>query len=406
MGLWGDIKALLDEGYIYVILAAIGAVLVCVVFCGVRRCRKRRAMGLPGNENSCNSYGSGSRRSYVAELVPIGELRRARARDTSAAEHVAARARDTSPTGSTSLRATGSDDHSDTGSEGTSTNSFLSCQEIPDTELGGGTQSWSSMHSGSGRRWALGERRDDPRRPATFPAASPPRRKRPRRNKNLVDKYRWLEPLLESIVRGQAGSMGAVADETSERCVPLFVLAGTCPSAFPPAPMQAALFCVRASGLSDFWWVKPKPSRGELEYNTVSRHASGAFKNAPSEKSRGAFEFLLRRFMKGAVCSQGTFTYGVDAAERAFIDEVTPAGMRRRMVLYLIWVEQYSTLKKTLEGKMCFERPALGHHDGPHVPQLRSRQFSVEGAELRLGPYEDEEVMPSMMPGEGFQEMY
>lgn len=233
----------------------------------------------------------------------------------------------------------------------------------------------------------------------------PTHKRRPRRNKNLVQQYGWLEILLESIVRGSADMLGAVAHDTGECCTPLFVLAGTCPAFFPPCPMQAALFSLRPSGVSDVWWVKPKSSTKELERNTLSRHSSGSFKNN-SERSRSTFEFLLQRFKKGSVFRQGVFTYGVDGADRAFIEEVTPTGARRRMVIYFIWVEQYSIWNRNLEGKLCYESPNSNQHAGPHVPDLRSRQFSVEGLELRLGPYEDEEVMPSLMPGEGFQEMY
>ena len=72
-------------------------------------------------------------------------------------------------------------------------------------------------------------------------------------NKNRPSHYLWLSELLHQIACGTAPCARDLA--TGERCQPLFVVAGACPSSL--AGMQAVLYCRRIEGC-DFWWIKPK----------------------------------------------------------------------------------------------------------------------------------------------------
>mmetsp|Transcript_142404 Transcript_142404/g.454347 ORF Transcript_142404/g.454347 Transcript_142404/m.454347 type:complete len:412 (-) Transcript_142404:51-1286(-) len=374
-GWWQDVEASTDGGLLYAVLACMMVLFLLAMVLGIRRWRR----GV-GDRREVSDTSNSSHRSTMAEMAAVSCPRRGGrglAGDSPGGLRVGHPTED------------GCDTHSDSGG------SFQSCREDSVTDSDH-ARSFISL-SGSQRLRS----REETRRSRSSRAS---RKKKARRNKNLVHQYTWLEPLLGSIVRGEAASLGVVDTDNQECCIPLFVLAGTCPCNFPPAPMQAAVFCLRASGLSDFWWVKPTKT-AELQ---LSRYSKSKLKNAPGSQSRNAYEFLFKRFVKGQPLTQGNITYGVNEANRAYIDEETNTGMRRRMVLYYIWVETFSRLSGSLEGKFCFERPAViaGAQEGPHVPQLRTRQFSVKGDELQFGPYEEEEILPSMMPGEGFQEMY
>mmetsp|Transcript_31712 Transcript_31712/g.67978 ORF Transcript_31712/g.67978 Transcript_31712/m.67978 type:complete len:392 (-) Transcript_31712:52-1227(-) len=389
MTLWDDIEVGFEENWPCLVTFFSGVIVTGVAFLSFHRCRRQRreSRELPRFDSSADSERSTfSRRSTIAELaLPVHFVDRmvplSRRIDSPNFRQVV---------GLGSLHH--SDDRSDAQSD--SSASFYSCDD---------SENFLTGSQGGGRRHSRGE--DGPRPSARLPIIQ--KVKHNRRNKNLIQQYSWLEPLLSPIVENQAAALGVMDGDTKEPCTPLFVLAGTCPSTFPPTPMQAALFCVRPSGASDFWWVKPEFSEKQFNPELLSRSTRGKTKNAPGDKSRNAYHFLLRRFVKGAKFVTGNITFGVNSDNRAYIEEETAHNMRRRMVLYFIWVEVYSSVKATLEGKICFERPLPRSAEGPRgPPTLRARQFWVQNTELRLGPYEDEEFLSGVIPGDGFQEMY
>lgn len=235
--------------------------------------------------------------------------------------------------------------------------------------------------------------------------ADPNRPRRPRQNANLVTQYRWLQDLLENIVNGAAGSLtGCKNGETGQSCIPLFVVAGVCPSKFPPSPMQAVLFSQSGGKLIDFWFVKPEAGNSAvLEQATLSKNAKGPHKNN-AERSKNLYNPLAEKFAGRA---DGDCVYGVDAKGRAFIEERTALGQQRRMLVYFVWIENWSsgmTGKKFLEGKICFEkerRPGTGRGEKAFC----ARQYRIEDGSILLAPREEEESLPGMMPPEEFQRM-
>jgi len=245
--------------------------------------------------------------------------------------------------------------------------------------------------------------------PAMSTSSLPPvaeRRKRPRQNANLVGQYRWLEPVTRAIL----GDGSGLFDVINPACTPLFAVAGTCPSSWPPSPMQAVLFVQLSDGGIDFWWVKPESRNASVvERATLSKHASGRFKNV-AESSKKVFEPLARKF-RGS--TDGDCTFGVDCNGRAFITEGPSTGPRRRMLVYFIWLESWGSGdggRKFLEGKVCYEKVTCQDPTADIAtaqgPQLAARQFRIEGDRITLVPQQDEEALPDVMPGGRFQEMY
>lgn len=230
------------------------------------------------------------------------------------------------------------------------------------------------------------------------------RPKRPRQNANLVTQYQWLQGLIQSIVDGTGSLTGCRNAETGQSCMPLFVVAGVCPSSFPPSPMQAVLFSQSGGKLIDFWFVKPEASNPSvLERATLSKNSKGGHKNN-AERSRNLYNPLAEKFSGR---TDGDCVYGVDARGRAFVEEKSP-GRTRRMLVYFVWIENWSsgmTGKKFLEGKICYERVASGSIKNGRSP-FYARQYRIEDGSICLAPRAEEDNLPCMMPAEDFQEMY
>lgn len=223
------------------------------------------------------------------------------------------------------------------------------------------------------------------------------RKRRKRQNANLVTQYAWLEGLMRDIVECNAGNIECIDRETNQGCLPLFVVAGVCPSKVPPSPMQAVLF-VEKDGEIDFWFVKPDAANPKnLQKETLCKHAKGPFKNA-AERSKNLYAPLAAKF-KGV--TEGNFTFGVANDGRAFIQETTDDGRHYKMYPYFVWLESWSSAlasKKFLEGKICYGQSS-------RTKQYLARQFRIEDGSIHLEPWTEQEEVRSLMPGKNFQEM-
>lgn len=222
-------------------------------------------------------------------------------------------------------------------------------------------------------------------------------RRIPASNANRVATYRWLEDLLRMIAEGKA--TGAALDLDGRPATPLFVVAGACPNSF--CGMQAVLYCRRADGCIDFWWVKPRYEDPEqLERNTLKLHAEGPFKNVAGS-SRAVYEPLAQKFYGQEMdASGGDFSFGVDASERAYVDERVQDGSVLRMPFYCIWQEDWGgflSRSAYVRGRLLYQR------DGAFF----ARQYEIRGESLLIAPggggFDDE--IPSLFPPDSIQEL-
>jgi len=232
------------------------------------------------------------------------------------------------------------------------------------------------------------------------PAALEPQlTKRPPTNSNRVSQYSWLQELLQMIVDGSAA--GAAKDlARKQSATPLFVVAGFCPNSF--AGMQAVVYNQLVGGI-DFWWAKPQeddPQR--LERATLDLHSSGKHKNAAG-KSRAVYAPLAEKFR--GVTDQGDFAFGVEGG-RAFVEDRKSSKPGRRMLLYFVWQENWSSLfarRKYIEGKICYQWSEPG---GQLQARFFARQFRIEEGQLDIADMGCEEEVPSLLPPDSFQMMY
>lgn len=225
---------------------------------------------------------------------------------------------------------------------------------------------------------------------------------RPAVNKNHVSHFAWLQDLLQSIV---ASDTARLVDE-SANVVPLFVVAGACPSPLCSS-MQAVMFS-EIAGAVDFWWIKPsRVDPTQLERETLRLHSSGPFKNTPG-RSRSFYSPMSEKFAVGV---DGDFVFGVDSSGRAFIEEEADGGRRRRLLIYFVWQESWGSpigFRKFIRGKICYQK---GDPDVPgprrrDAPRFFARQYEIEGGRISIAPRSEEETIPTLLPPDSFQEMY
>jgi len=230
--------------------------------------------------------------------------------------------------------------------------------------------------------------------------------KRPRQNRNAITDFRWLQDLLEHITEGRASALPCEDAETGERRAPLFAVAGTSPSKVPPSPMQAMLYAARPDASVDFWFVKPEAKhRGSLDRETLRRHPKGKKRNVPL-RSKDLFTPLAARFSGE---TEGCFTYGVDLASgRAVVEERLSNGRRRRLLVYFVWIESWRGGRRPfLEGKVCYQRQDVAAEPRPSADaaMFYARQYRIQDGVMHLAGHQDEELLPSLMPSDGFQEL-
>jgi len=227
----------------------------------------------------------------------------------------------------------------------------------------------------------------------------------PARNQNRISHFPWLEDILKVIVDGKNKDV-SVIKETGELCTPLLLVAGACPNSI--CGMQAVMFTQVKTGI-EFWWTKPQADLpNKLDPNTLNLHKEGPHRNATS-KSRALYQPLADKF-KGS--KEDPFEFGVDDAGRAFIDEKTADGCRR-MLLYLVWQENWSSFfayNKFIEGKLFYQRgqpwdqPVKASHK-VNAPFF-ARQYRLEGKGLKIAGIETEETVLSLLPPDVCQEMF
>jgi hypothetical protein len=185
--------------------------------------------------------------------------------------------------------------------------------------------------------------------------------------------------------------------KTQRHGTPLFVVAGSCPNRF--CGMQAMLYCQLESDIQ-FWWVKPAASDpARLEVNTLNKHHDGPFKNV-AEKSQKLYVPLAEKFQGS---TDGNFTFYVDAAGRAIIEEVHGDG-KSLMFVYLIWQESWSSAlarRAFIQGKICYEKGLSSE-----TPEFYCRQYRIEDGCMRIESVEEEEIVTMLLPGEDFQQMH
>ncbi|CAJ1415777.1 unnamed protein product [Effrenium voratum] len=235
------------------------------------------------------------------------------------------------------------------------------------------------------------------------------RKRLPPRNTNRISQFRWLEDLLRMIVEGK-NQGGSGIRETGERATPLFAVAGVCPNTL--CDMQAMLFC-QVSGGVDFWWVKPQADDPtKLETQTLDLHKEGAHRNYAS-KSKALYQPLSDMFSGS---KDGAFEFGVDESGRAFIQETIERSGRCRMLLFLVWQENWSSCfayNKFIEGKLFYQHgepwdlpQATACGKTPPAAPFFARQFRLEGGGLKLAGLETEETVLTLMPPDVCQEMF
>lgn len=230
----------------------------------------------------------------------------------------------------------------------------------------------------------------------------PQMKTRPPTNSNRVSQYGWLTELLAMITDSAASGVAKDLD-SKQSATPLFVVAGFCPNSF--AGMQAVVYNQLSRGI-DFWWAKPQEENPQrLERATLDLHNSGRHKNVAG-KSRAVYAPLAEKFL--GVADQGDFAFGVEGG-RAFVEDLKghAAKSGRRMLLYLVWQENWSSLfarRKFIEGKICYQ---WSEADGSK-PKARffARQYRIEDGQLDIADEACEEEVVSLLPPDKLQEMY
>ncbi|CAE7819781.1 Rbp6 [Symbiodinium necroappetens] len=270
------------------------------------------------------------------------------------------------------------------------------------------------------------------------------------RNKNRLSHFHWLQELLAMVVDGKNKAM-ATCVESRRRGTPLFAVAGVCPNSL--CGMQAVMYCKFDKDV-DFWWIKPKVDKpDQLERNTLDLHKEGKFRNATG-KSRALYLPLAEKFAGSkevvallvqschmgvvgharshmnedpwckipkyaalmAMCLlrdwyEGSFEFGMDDNGRAFIDETTATG-RCRMLLYLVWQENWSSFfayNKFIEGKLFYQRGQpweCPESQAKTAAPFFARQYRLEGGSLSIAGVETEETVLSLLPPDVCQEMF
>lgn len=230
--------------------------------------------------------------------------------------------------------------------------------------------------------------------------------KLPSKNKNKISHFQWTAELLDKIAKGAAGNM--VRDSDKKSGTALFVVAGSCPNF--ASPMQAVVYS-QVAGAIDFWWIKPQAADStRLEHETLNLHSKGPFKNSPGRSSE-VYAPIAEKFA-GSEDEHGDLRFGVDASGRAFIEENRSCGERKRLLIYLVWQEELSSLfsrgSKHLQGKLFYQ---LCDPDCSCLPAeaeccFYSRQYRIESSSFSIAPWQEEEQISTLLPPDSAQDMY
>jgi len=226
-------------------------------------------------------------------------------------------------------------------------------------------------------------------------------------NANKTSHYAWTKEVLDSIISGSARgvSRGTAA---GIKCSPVFVVAGSCPNRL--CGMQAVLYVCPDNGGAwaaeggdprlDFWWIKPqKANPRTLQKETMHFNMTGPYKNDPG-RSKEVYDTLVEKFVEGR---DGNFTFGLDSVSgRAYIAQDCPGRPLEKMLLYLIWQEEWSSpfaRKKFIKGKLCYQK----EKEGSIIQnEFYARRYEIMDGRVRISS-SNEERYHSIMPPESFQ---
>jgi hypothetical protein len=149
--------------------------------------------------------------------------------------------------------------------------------------------------------------------------------------------------------------------------------------------------------------VKPQKSDASaLERKTLNRNTFGQHKNDPG-RSQEFYRPIVDTFSQGR---NGNFVFGVDRVSgRAYVAEDRPGRPAERLLLYLVWQEDWSSpwaRKKYLRGKICYQKLAEG--DGLPKMEFFARHYEMRDGRITIA-VGGEERLPSLLPPDNFQIM-
>ena len=213
-------------------------------------------------------------------------------------------------------------------------------------------------------------------------------------NRNRPSHYQWIAGLLQQIA---ANSAPLVSDmQTDENGVPLFIVAGACPSMF--ASMQAVMYVSMlgaAAPALDFWWIKPHHAApNELEPQTLSKQHAGPHKNDPG-RSRAVYAPIASLITSGAI--NGGVRFGLAEAAgrtRAFVEDAR--GGRR--YLCLVWQEDWSNplaRNKFIAGKLVYQKE-------PGATEYYACEYRIDNETFSMPPG-PEHAVGSPLPEDWFK---
>lgn len=231
-------------------------------------------------------------------------------------------------------------------------------------------------------------------------------RARPSRNGNRPSDYVWLQDAMTQITSNQGHLLPCVNRNTRTKYTPLLFMLGACPSML--AGMQAVMYCVDRAGTVDFWWVKPeKHHASKLERETLNRHSSGVFKNAPG-RSR-VFCEPLALLLEGKLQVDG-WEFGVDMVchsgtevARAYMHKSSSdAPQPQKCFIYLFWQEDWSSnpwsRSPYIKGKIIYQKKGVS-------AQYFSRQYEFNNGTVNIACFEDH-ACTSVMPSDEVKVMW
>mmetsp|Transcript_57124 Transcript_57124/g.105636 ORF Transcript_57124/g.105636 Transcript_57124/m.105636 type:complete len:417 (+) Transcript_57124:73-1323(+) len=210
-------------------------------------------------------------------------------------------------------------------------------------------------------------------------------------NTNMPQDYKWLSSVLEDVTGNRADSLGCSNLATGKLFIPLFFVMGGCPNMW--AGMQVIMYAMSGDGEVDFWWVKPT-KQGDLERNTLNRHARGQHKNDPN-RSRPFYQPIADIFQQGSVVNGRRFGIEtVEKARRAYFEQDCD-GKVERMYVSLVWQEDWTSnpfaRSKFIKGKIVYQKDL-------NATCFHSRQYAITNNVFSISEIEDESFTDVIPP--------
>lgn len=213
-------------------------------------------------------------------------------------------------------------------------------------------------------------------------------------NPNRPAQYQWLSKVLSAIVTNGAHQLGA-KNEQGQRAVPLFAIAGACPSkGLMSTPMQAVLYFLCDKTVR-FWWVKPvagKPDQMGSKYLTAT--AKGKYKNLPGQLAKGVYGPLAKLFERGK--PKGGIKFGLERLASGATRAVITKG-KVQMWVYLVWQEEWDSSIISFDN---FLRGKLVYQHSVSEECFYVRQFVIRGDSLSMLDNEEGPFGPGVIPSD------